>query len=137
MPPAASPITASSRSPRGWLELALARLAPAVVFVGFGVAKFTSHASETASFDKYGLPHPGAFAYVIGVVEIVGGLMLLYRRTVPLAALVLTADMVGAIAVSGIGRGEMVSYTLAPALLIAMLWLLAAGWRTRSHDRSD
>jgi hypothetical protein len=33
---------------------------------------------------------------------------------------------VGAIIVSGIGRGEDVSLTLAPALLVAMIFLIAA-----------
>jgi len=37
--------------------------------------------------------------------------------------------MVGAIVVSGIGRGELVSLTLAPVLLLAMLYLVLDGGR--------
>ena len=44
-----------------------------------------------------------------------------------LAALVLAGDMVGAIIVSGIAKGETVSLTLAPAELAAMLIVLWAG----------
>jgi uncharacterized membrane protein YphA (DoxX/SURF4 family) len=44
-----------------------------------------------------------------------------------LAALVLAGDMVGAIIVSGIKQGEPISLTLAPALLVVMLAVLAAG----------
>lgn len=117
------------------VEVILTRLAPALVFLAFGVGKFTNHASETSSFRAYGLPHPGAFAYAIGVAEILGGLALLVRASAPLAALVLAGDMVGAIVVSGIGRGEMVSLTLAPALLAAMVALLVRQgpgfWRQR------
>ncbi|MCA1689067.1 MAG: DoxX family protein, partial [Actinobacteria bacterium] len=96
------------------------------VFVAFGVGKFTSHASELDSFRGYGLPAPDAFVYLIGVVEIVGGLLLVVGLATRAASLVLAANMVGAILVSGIGRGEPISLTLAPALLVAMLLLV---WR--------
>jgi hypothetical protein len=39
----------------------------------------------------------------------------------------LRIDMSGAIVVSGIGQGELVSLTLAPALLVAMIYLLRCG----------
>jgi hypothetical protein len=42
--------------------------------------------------------------------------------------------MVGAIVVSGIGEGELVSLTLAPALLVVMLALLWRGPGPRSLD---
>jgi putative oxidoreductase len=100
------------------------RLASAVVFVLFGVGKFTNHASELASFQGYGLPAPDAFVYAVGVVEVLGGVLLALGRLVRPAALVLAGDMVGAIAISGIARGETVSLTLAPALLVAMIFLL-------------
>jgi uncharacterized membrane protein YphA (DoxX/SURF4 family) len=109
--------------------IGLARVAAAAVFVVFGIGKFTAHESELASFKTYGLPWPEAFVYLIGVVEIVGGLMLLSGMplAVRLAALALAGDMVGAIVVSGIKEGELISLTLAPALLVTMLVLLRAG----------
>src|SRR5262249_29748267 len=55
--------------------------------------------------------------YVIGVVEVVGGTMLLLGRGVRLAAIILAGDMVGAIVVSGLGEWETISLTLAPLLL--------------------
>jgi putative oxidoreductase len=97
------------------------------VFVAFGLGKFVNHASELASFTAYGLPAPEVFVIVIGVIELVGGLLLtagVYTRP---AALVLAGDMVGAILVSGVARGEMVSLTVAPAELVAMLVLLWTG----------
>jgi putative oxidoreductase len=99
------------------------------VFVAFGIGKFVNHGSELASFRSYGLPAPEVFVVVIGVIELVGGLLLIAGRFVRPAAIVLAADMVGAIVVSGIGKGELISLTLAPAELIAMLALVLAGGR--------
>jgi putative oxidoreductase len=104
--------------------LLLLRLVSGGVFVAFGAAKFINHGSELASFKTYGLPAPELFVLAIGAVELVGGALLIAGRLVRPAALVLAADMVGAIAVSGIARGEIVSLTVAPAVLVAMLVLL-------------
>jgi uncharacterized membrane protein YphA (DoxX/SURF4 family) len=104
--------------------LAATRWAAAIVFVVFGAGKFVDHASELASFRHYGLPLPDVFVYAIGVLELAGGLLLAAGLLVRLAAIALAADMVGAIIVSGIGRGESVSLTLAPALLVAMVIVL-------------
>jgi hypothetical protein len=56
---------------------------------------------------------------------------------------VLAGDMVGAIIVSGIAKGELVSLTLAPAELLGMLIVLSAGpgayslGGTRHEDRAS
>ena len=107
--------------------LLLVRLASGGVFVAFGAGKFVNHASELASFRIYGLPVPEAFVIVIGVVELVGGLLLITGMLTRPAALVLAGDMVGAIIVSGIARGEIVSLTLAPAQLVVMVALAVTG----------
>lgn len=105
------------------------RWGAAIVFVVFGAGKFVNHASELASFRLYGLPAPEVFVDLIGALELLGGLMLAAGLWVRLVALLLAGDMVGAIVVSGIGRGELVSLTLAPVLLLAMLYLLRDGAR--------
>ncbi len=102
------------------------RRAAGLLFLVFGIGKFTSHASEVASFDSYGLPAPDLFVYLIGTLEVVGGALLLAGLLTRLVALLLAGNMVGAIVTSGIGEGEVVpSLTLAPLLLIAMLYLLS------------
>jgi putative oxidoreductase len=113
----------------------LVRLSAGIVFVLFGIGKFTSHPSEADSFTAYGLPSPDAFVYAIGVLELLGGALLIVGFLIRPAALVLAGDMVGAIIVSGIGRGEMISLTLAPALLAGMLFLVytGPGWRSLDH----
>ena|SRR5438067_9683355 len=111
------------------------RLAGGVVFVIFGAGKFVNHGSELASFQAYGLPAPDAFVYAIGVIELVGGMLLILGLLTRPAALVLAGDMVGAIVVSGIGRGELVSLTLAPAELLLCLYLLWTGPGALALDR--
>jgi putative oxidoreductase len=65
----------------------------------------------------------------------VGGLLLILGLATRLSALVLAADMVGAIVVSGIKEGEPISLTLAPALLVVMLLLL---WSSRdAYEAKD
>ena len=103
------------------------RLLSGGVFVVFGIGKFANHASELASFKTYGLPAPEVFVIVIGLVELAGGLLLIIGVLTRPAALVLAGDMIGAIIVSGIAKGEIISLTLAPAELVVMLVLLWAG----------
>ena len=104
------------------------RWSAGAVFVVFGIGKFTDHAHEVASFETYGLPSPDAFVYLVGVLETVGGLLLIAGLLTRLVALALAGNMVGAIVVSGIGEGEVFpSLTLAPLLLAAMLFLLWVG----------
>ncbi|MGD9736456.1 MAG: DoxX family protein [Solirubrobacterales bacterium] len=119
----------------------LARWAPPLpwlagaVFVVFGIGKLTAHGHEVESFEAYGLPAPDAFVYLIGTLEIVGGALLLAGLLTRLIAVALAGNMIGAIAVSGIGEGEVLpSLTLAPALLAAMLFLLWVGPGERSLD---
>ena len=126
----------SARSPKARSRgevLRVVRLLSGGVFVVFGLGKFINHGSELASFKSYGLPAPEVFVVAIGVIELVGGVLLMAGRLARPVAVVLAADMVGAIAVSGIAKGELISLTVAPALLIVMIALVLAGDRgTRS-----
>jgi peroxiredoxin/uncharacterized membrane protein YphA (DoxX/SURF4 family) len=123
--------------PERWRDVI--RWTAAVVFVVFGAGKFVNHGVELASFRLYGLPVPDAFTYAIGVLELLGGLLMAARRLVVPIAVALAGDVVGAIVVSGLAHGELISLTLAPALLIAMLVLLQAEgqrwWRRMSAGR--
>jgi putative oxidoreductase len=119
--------------------LRILRIAAGMVFVVFGIGKFSQHAREVDSFETYGLPEPEVFVYAIGVLEIAGGLLLIAGVLVPYAALALAGDMVGAIVVSGIKEGELISLTLAPALLVVMLLLLrdAVGARRNARGKTS
>ena len=109
------------------LALLVLRLLAGGVFVVFGVGKFSDHGSELASFKAYGLPAPDAFVVIVGLIEVVGGVLLIAGVLTRPAALVLAGNMVGAIIVSGIAKGELISLTLAPVELVAMLVLLWYG----------
>ena len=114
---------------------AAVRWVAGAVFVVFGIGKFTDHAHEAASFESYGLPAPDAFVYLVGALEIGGGVLLIVGLLTRLVALALAGNMVGAIVVSGIGEGEVLpSLTLAPVLLAAMLFLLWTGPGERALD---
>lgn len=117
---------ALSARPLGW-GLCATRSASGLVFLAFGAGKFVNHASETSSFQAYGLPWPNLFTGAVGVLELVGGVLLLAGVATRLVALLLAGDMIGAIVVSGILRGETISLTLAPLLLVAMVALAVCG----------
>jgi uncharacterized membrane protein YphA (DoxX/SURF4 family) len=101
------------------------RLVPGVVFLIFGADEFINHSRNARSFTLYGLPSPSLFSYGIGTLEIVGALALISGIALLPMAVALAGDMVGAIVVSGIALGEVVSLTLAPAMLAAMVVLIA------------
>jgi putative oxidoreductase len=115
-----------SKRPAGW-ALTATRWASGAVFVVFGAGKFVNHASETSSFQGYGLPWPILFTDAIGVLELVGGVLLIAGLATRVVALLLAGDMIGAIVVSGLMRGETISLTLAPVMLVAMVVLVALG----------
>jgi putative oxidoreductase len=116
-----------------WAQLV--RWIAGIVFVLAGLAKFAFNAGEVSAFDRYGLPWPHLFVAMIGFVEIAGGVLLLLGLLTRPTTLILAGVMVGAIVVSGIGQGEVVpSLTLAPALLVAMLFLLWTGRGPGSRD---
>jgi uncharacterized membrane protein YphA (DoxX/SURF4 family) len=111
------------------------RLAPGVVFLVFGADEFVNHSRNVDSFTMYGLPSPSLFSYAIGTLEIVGALALISGIALVPVAIALAGDMVGAIVVSGIALGELVSLTLAPAMLAAMLVLIARELRPEARGR--
>jgi len=112
----------------------VARLVSGAIFVAFGLGKFVSHATETESFRRYGLPLPGTFVYAIGALEVVGGALLLIGLAVRPTALSLAGNMVGAIATAGRVDGGLINLGLAPILLVVMLTLVWAGAGERSLD---
>ena len=97
----------------------------------FGIYKFTDHGHETESFELYGLPSPSLFAYAVGILEIVAGVLLLAGLMTRPAAALLAGDMVGAIVTAGRVEGGAINLALAPALLVGMLvllWVGPGGW---------
>lgn len=103
-----------------------------IIFVGAGLVKFVFHHWELDAFRSFGLPWPSALEILAGIVEVAGGLALVWRRYVVPTAVLLAVTMVVAIGSSGIGHGDVIpSLTLAPALLGAMVYLLARALGSR------
>lgn len=111
----------------------LLRLAAGVVFVAFSTGKFRRDA-EVDAFDRYGIPFPEVATYLVGVLELVGGVFLIVGLLTRPVALAVAGDMIGAIATAGRIDGGFVHLGLAPALLLTMLVLLRAGAGSRSLD---
>jgi putative oxidoreductase len=109
------------------LAATVLRVAAGAILIGFGSSKYLHHAKEARSFDRYGLPFPSEFAYATGTVELVFGTLLVLGLATRVAALVLTGNMVGAIATGGRVDGGFVNLGLAPALLVVMLVLIWTG----------
>lgn len=100
------------------------RWAAGAIFVVFGLGKFVDHAGETAAFSGYGLPAAGALVVAVGALEVVGGALLLGGREIRPTAAALAVNMTGAVVLAGVVHGELLSLTLAPALLVAMVVLV-------------
>ncbi|HEY1451496.1 MAG TPA: DoxX family protein [Solirubrobacteraceae bacterium] len=106
------------------------------IFAVAGLVKFAFHHWELHAFREFGLPFPSVLEILAGVLETVGGALLVLRVCVVPVAIVLSATMLVAIAASGIGHGDVIpSLTLAPALLLAMLYLLWRGLQPAEDSR--
>jgi uncharacterized membrane protein YphA (DoxX/SURF4 family) len=110
-----------------------------VIFVIAGLPKLLAFDWELAVFVALGLPKPEVWVIAAGVIEIGGGALLIARRAVSAAAVMLGTTMAVAIVVSGIGHGDIVpSLTLAPLLLAACVYLVVkdGAWRRERRTRS-
>ena len=110
------------------------RIAAGTVFVAFSIGKFTHHDAEVGALDRYGIPAPEITTYLVGVLELAGGILLLLGLLTRPAAAALAGNMVGAIATAGRIDGGPIHLGLAPALLAAMLFLVWRGGGARSMD---
>jgi putative oxidoreductase len=116
MPVAVRRLFASDAHAAVWLI----RLLVGAVFVSEGIQKFLFPADlGVGRFTKIGIPSPEVLAPFVGVVEIVGGLLLLLGLLTRLAALALLVDMLVAITTTKI-----------PILLKDGFWKMAHEART-------
>lgn len=104
--------------------LALVRAIVGAAFLATGSGKLLHHAAEARSFAHWGVPMHDHAVYVIGVLELIGGLVVLLGLVTRLGALVLLSDMLGALATAG--RIDQGFHIVAPAVLGAMCLVLAA-----------
>lgn len=111
------------------------RIFVGVVFVFFGGVKFLATELEVAEFVRFGFPESVVVVHLVGLIEVVAGLMMVLGLATRLAALGLAVVMAGAILTAGLTVGGPFHLGVAPALLAANLYLLVAGSGNLSLDR--
>jgi len=112
------------------------RVVTGVLFVTFSLGKFFDHPKETADFEHYGIPVPEVATVLVGVIELVGGVLLIVGLLTRPAAFVLACNLIGAIATAGRVDGGTFHLGVGPAMLVAMLFLVWAGPGNLALDRT-
>lgn len=112
-----------------------------LVFIPAGLVKFVFHAWELKAFRDFGIPAASIMEPIVGVLETLGGLLLLKRTLILPTAVVLAVIMLVAFITGGLIHGSPIpSDTLAPLLLVAMVYLILTELRPPRPDprpRSD
>lgn len=122
----------------------LARIGPArvaqlsgLVFIPAGLVKFVFHAWELKAFRDFGIPAASIMEPIVGVLETFGGLLLIKRTLIVPTAFVLAVIMLVAFVTGGLIHASPIpSDTLAPVLLVAMVYLILTELRSRRSTPS-
>jgi putative oxidoreductase len=114
------------RRPRLHRIAGIVRILVGLFFLVPAVTKFAAHAEQAALFAHWGFPAPGAVAIAVGVLELVAGSLLALGVAMPLPALVLVVDMIGALVTAGVADGG--QYVVLPAVLLVLLGFVLSQW---------
>ena len=123
-------------------SIVLIRLLVGWIFLSEGIQKFLFAAALGAGrFKKIGIPAPQFFAPFVGIVEIVGGTLLIIGLLTRLASIPLLIDIVVAIATTKIPMlakagfwGTMHEARTDFCMLLGLIFLLIAGAGSLSLD---
>jgi putative oxidoreductase len=126
-------------APRRDIALLLGRVGVGLVFFVHGWQKLVTNGVDgtAAFFDQAGVPLPAVSAWFAALVELVGGAALVAGALVPVAALLLILDMLGAYVFVHAGNGPFVDkggWELVLVLGAAALVLAAVGAGRYSVD---
>ena len=111
----------------------LIRLALGVTFLVHGYIKFHGGIANTAGFfEKMGIP--GILAYVVGGIELIGGLCVILGIGTRVVSCAFAGIMIGVITTAKASAGFAGGFEFEVALLVMSLHLLLAGSRTLSLD---
>src|SRR6187401_3001142 len=105
--------------PVAWLPT-IVRVLTGAFFVSTSLGKFFDYAKEVDDFRGFEVPWPEVAVPVVGVVELVGGALLIVGLFVRPVAFVLACDMVGALLTAGRVEGGSFHLVYAPTLLVLM-----------------
>ena len=118
----------------------LLRIVLGISFFVHGLVKFQGGIENIVGwFESIGIP--GFLAYVVGAVELVGGIALILGLGTRIVSALLTLIMVGAIlkaklAIGFLGTAEMAGYELDLAFLVIALFLAVNGSKLWSVDEA-
>lgn len=119
---------------KGDIGLLILRLALGFVFIGYGVSKLGNLGMVQGMLGGAGIPAPGAFAPLVAIIEVLGGLALILGAGTRIASILLAIIMVVAVLTVTAARGLMGGYDLNVALLGGLMVLLFAGAGAYSVD---
>ncbi|RDW17276.1 DoxX family protein [Oceanobacillus chungangensis] len=118
---------------------AILRVVLGLTFFIHGLSKFQGGISNTVGFfDSIGIP--GFLAYVIGIIEVIGGIALVLGIGTRIIAILFALIMVGAIITAKfsagfLGNGQMAGYELELALLAMSIYFVLANKSVLSLDQ--
>ena len=137
-----APLARAAIRVAGFLAPLATRLTLAQVFIVAGLGKLRNIDQPTAFFTQLGIPFPLANAWLVAVVEFVGGICLLLGLGTRIAAGLLLATM--GVALATAHRDELIAAlvpqgdlsAISPWMLaLLLLWLAAVGAGPLSGDR--
>jgi uncharacterized membrane protein YphA (DoxX/SURF4 family) len=119
---------------RSWLrsfDASRLALVCGLIFIPAGLVKFVFYHWELKAFRDFGIPAPTVMEPLVGALETVGGVLLVRRVLIVPTAFVLAVIMLVAFVAGGVIHASPIpSATLAPALLVAMIYLMRVGLAT-------
>jgi putative oxidoreductase len=115
------------------LALLLLRLGVGLIFVVAGWGKLTGIEGVQGFFGNLGIPMAGIMAWVVAIVEFVGGLMVLFGARIRIPSLLLVIIMVVALLTTKLD-GEFSAARLDMMLLLTSLSLVILGAGKYSID---
>jgi len=107
----------------------LIRTLVAVVFIGAGLRKLIGSDVVIEAFGRWDVPAPEVMVYVIGAIELVGGLLLAFSILTNLVAGMLAVDMAAAALLAGPDDPL-------PHLWLPLVLLAACGWIALESHRN-
>ena len=117
-----------------WAPLLL-RIGVGLVMANHGWSKFQNIAGTTGFFESLGIPAPGVMAWVVTIIELVGGICIVLGLATRLWAFLFVFVAIGAIVLVKMKDGFS-SFELEFALLMGALALAVGGPGAASLDRT-
>ncbi len=116
------------------LALLLLRIGVGVIFIVAGWGKITGIEGTQGDFGGIGIPLPGLMAWVVALVEFVGGILVLVGAYIRIPAILLAIIMLVAILTTKLGQ-DFSAYRLDAMLLLVNVALALMGSGGYSVDK--